>query len=417
MKKLSKIIIYMTIALLFGFNDTAITISGIRFTLLPFLMIIFTLTLIFSYKKNLKEMIINESKRFSIFFMCFWLFWALISFIWVYDTFAWRIAINILVVGFFCAISFSLILENRKDILMAFRMMALASIIHNIIGWSEVITRNYFFLTTDNVWQANPEIWNGRPVSIFFNTNNFTPYLLASVFIFYITAVNSSKNYEKLFFYLCMASSSILIVLSQSRISLLGLIISLLAFICLTNMSRIRKLKDYLMKGKQKWLIAVSVLLVLILYFFLNDLFFTGENVVADVARLRLIQNGFRFLVSTFGRGVGAGNISYWMMNYGVFDGYYVYQIHNWFMDILVAYGIIIFMLYITFYCGLIKNNINKLLKVNGKINRSLPIANLCVLISFPIISIAPGTLMLHIWHWVLFGVFIAYQKLPRDET
>jgi len=71
---------------------------------------------------------------------------------------------------------------------------------------------------------------------------------------------------------------------------------------------------------------------------------------------MNLIRNGLVFLSSTFGFGVGAGNIEYWMEHNPVYNTSSITNMHNWWIEILVAYGVIIFILYIVFFAKLFMN-------------------------------------------------------------
>ncbi|MGX9707146.1 O-antigen ligase family protein [Laceyella tengchongensis] len=71
----------------------------------------------------------------------------------------------------------------------------------------------------------------------------------------------------------------------------------------------------------------------------------TGES--AGVRKWLLI-NGFKFLQQSHYMGIGAGNVEPWMAKYGVKVN--KVNLHNWWGEILVNFGVLIFVLYMWLY-------------------------------------------------------------------
>jgi len=416
---MTKKTIYCIILILYGLNNSSLHLFNIQIPLLIIFGFILLITLHFEYLsknkinfkiiKNKIKFFFSKENGYSLFVIFIWFFYAMISFFWVESIPDWRATINFFIVGVFCTITFSLFLRTKKDIFQTFQIMGIIAIIHNIIGWYEVITQNHLFLNNTNMLY-----WGNRPVSMFYNTNNFAVFLFISVFILYALGEESNDLYLKILFKTAAASSIILVFFSQSRGVIVALILGLKVFVLLSN---IEKIKRYFKQKGVKTIIAKSFLLITISTAAILYFIFIVNLDVSTADRITKIRNGFVFLFSTNGLGVGAGNIEYWMEVYRQFDLHrYDRNIHSWWMEILVAYGVVIFILYIVFYYKLFKSNFYKFIKSKNLVDVSFSKAIMCIMIGFLVASMVPSTLILHIFHWVFWAVVIAFQGTPLEE-
>lgn len=419
---LTKKIVLIIIAFLYGLNDSSLVVGGFQIPLLRFFLVLLGVVALlehFTIKKMKNEQIFDKkyfkillrsyfSKEngFSIFMMSTWLIYALSSFFWVQSILNWRSAINFIVVGFFCTVVFSLFLKTKKDIFQTFQIMGIIAIIHNVIGWYEVLTQNHLFRGYIQ--------WGRRPVSVFYNTNNFAVFLFISIFILYALGERSRNLHLKILYKVMSASSISLVFFTQSRGVIMSVLISLTAFFILSNFEKIKKLLE--IKRSRVIFIGTSFLITVAIAMTLFYVFI-GNLDISTADRITLVRNGVVFFTSTNGRGVGAGNIEYWMEMHRQFELYrHDMNIHNWWLEILVAYGIVVFSLYIIFYYKLFKSNFLKFAKSTNQIDKSFSKAVMCIMIGFLIASIVPSTLIFHIFHWVFWAVMIAFQGIPLEE-
>ena len=128
------------------------------------------------------------------------------------------------------------------------------------------------------------------------------------------------------------------------------------------------------------------------------------------MTRLNLIKNGFIFLFETCGFGTGAGNIEFWMANYGVHYTGEIENIHNWWMEILTGYGIIIFIMYIVFYVKLFLSAYKKFKTSEDKVDISISLGILCCMAGYVVGSMSSSSNISSEWLWVFWGIAIAYQ-------
>ena len=92
--------------------------------------------------------------------------------------------------------------------------MSIMIITHNLIGWYEVISKNYLFLQDETVLTYT---YYSQPVSMFGNVNDFATFLLFAVFIEFICASNSINSLVKLVHNLVLVSSIVLLIYTGSR--------------------------------------------------------------------------------------------------------------------------------------------------------------------------------------------------------
>ena len=111
--------------------------------------------------------------------------------------------------------------------------------------------------------------------------------------------------------------------------------------------------------------LAIAFLIAL-LFGFEPLSFLGGEE--SDIIRLNLIKSGWDFLTETCFMGVGAGNIEYWMANKSHIYMMGYTNMHNWYMEILVGYGIIVFTLFLIMVVKMIKKLVLYMSKTNNKL-------------------------------------------------
>jgi teichuronic acid biosynthesis protein TuaE len=137
----------------------------------------------------------------------------------------------------------------------------------------------------------------------------------------------------------------------------------------------------------------------------------------SDFVRINLIKNGLFFLISTLGFGVGAGNIEYWMSHKAMYNTGGVLNIHNWWLEILVGYGVVIFIMYIVFYFKLFRSFYRKFKYSRSKVDMSMSLGIMCFMIGYVIGSISSSSNISSEWLWVFWGIAIAYQGVVLDEN
>lgn len=360
-----------------------------------------------------KFMLIPKGKnRYSLQFFIFWLCYGLFSLFWIKDFNLWVKAIYFLGSGVFCAILFINYLKTVEDIIKAFNIIEFMILFHSLIGWYEVVTLNYYFIDK-SLLDPYDTLSIGMPVSMLGNPNNFATLMLFGIFISLACLFCNKNKIMKGINIVISISCLFLLFFSRSRANILGLIMAI--FVCIALLIKKKKLIFYI--G-----ILFGVLIVFLLKFkglehllvgnfeILQFTFSSGLN--SEVIRVNLLKNGIQFLIQTFGVGTGAGNIEYWMNNFSIFPVKGVTNIHNWWAEILVGYGVLVFIGYIIFYFKLLYINCVIFNNKKDKNTRVLALAFLSCMVGFLIGSISASSNITVEWLWVFWAVAISFQGI-----
>ena len=409
-----KILIYLMIASSFIAADLiSINIKIMELSLFRISLIIITFYMILeSFKTNTKiSLKFKDNQDIIKKFYFIWLVYSLFSIGWVKDYYSWLRAVFFIGSGFFCITILSRYLKNEKDFMNVFRIIFIMVILHNLIGWGELLTGNYKFADLTrfdryNQFANNPSV--RIPISMFGNPNNYATFLVIGAFISYMVFLNSNSKISKVSCILTIISSILLLFRINSRANILGLVLGLLVFILFKYLGEVSIKKIFIAFVIPIFSILNIHKLSNMVQLFTNKVridFTTGS----DFIRLNLIRNGLYFLKETIGFGTGAGNIEYWMENRRMFPVGSIRNMHNWWMEILVGYGLIIFIGYIFVYYKKFKVLYHSYKNIDNKFIKNTSIGLLSIMGSFVISSISSSSLINSEWLWVIWGVVIAY--------
>jgi len=342
--------------------------------------------------------------------MYFWLIYAFVSIAWVKDYPSAIRNFYFLLAGVLCIYLFSSIFRNKKNFVIAFNLMNIMILVHNFIGWYEILYRDYRFLGVEHSTYYS-SIQSRIPISMLGNPNDFALLMVFGVTIS-LTCLNINKSkLMRVISRTVMVSSYVLVFATQSRANIIGLlIISMLIFI--------------LRKRRTKYLIILFVLFSIIIFVLYNPSLirtildelnivltfnFESSSQTSEIVRLNLIRNGFYFLLMTLGFGTGIGNIEYWMQTRSIYSVGHVTNIHNWWMEILVAFGVFVFIFYMKFYIKLMKDMYNSYRNSNGVI-REISLGIFLTMVGFIIASISSSSNINKEWLWIYWAIAIAFQ-------
>ena len=122
------------------------------------------------------------------------------------------------------------------------------------------------------------------------------------------------------------------------------------------------------------------------------------------------------FLKETIGFGVGAGNIEFWMDNYKAYYTGTIRNMHNWWMEVLVGYGVFIFMGYIWTYLKMFKVFYKAYIKSDDKFIRTTSLGLISLMSAFVVSFISSSSNMGTSWMWMLWGVVIAFVGYVENK-
>lgn len=308
--------------------------------------------------------------------------------------------------------------SKTEDILKAMTLMSMMALVHNCIGWYESTTGNYLF------FDAATEIYamNGFAASTFANTNNFATYLTVSLAPLAITFKLSKHRSIRLASFAGLISTPLLILNSGSRANIIALILWTGTYLVI-SLARHRRTVLTVVVG------AFTAALGLLVKTsqpgntssarpsFLSFNFDSGTN--SEGIRINLILNGLDFLLDTFGIGVGAGNSRYWIEHFSTRSTSGIVNLHNWWLEILVEFGVVIFVGYVALCIYIAIHLWRSTGRSNTPATRDISGAILCSFVAFTVGSISASSILSSEWLWVFFGVAIAFitRTLPRNSA
>lgn len=288
------------------------------------------------------------------------------------------------------------------------------------LGLFEILTNTYLFADVsviDKYGTFASQPLTRIPVTVFSNQNDYATMLLAYFTINIILFVKSNHLLKRVFLIGMSVLTALLIFQTSSRLSLLMLILFILLFGLLHFKIHLTKVQLGVA------VVAVGGLTILLIMFQpgpLNNLeqllvLDPNQTVSGDIARVNMGRIAMNFIGETFGLGVGAGNTQIWMELFSQLPINHVYNLHNWWLEILAGYGIFVFIAYVAGYLL----SIFRLFQIRRQLNRRyyyVTNALITFMIIFIFASITSANNMLIEWHWVFFGMIISYISIMEDK-
>jgi teichuronic acid biosynthesis protein TuaE len=373
------------------------------------LMPIIWLVVMFLVKGNKVSLRNSLDKvRLFILFLLVWLIYAVISMSWAIDTSdALRHIISLLLS--FSLIAFSVVfLESINDLYVVLIIWLALLGLSMLVGVIE--TYEGIHLPVSRYYQIRYRV----PTAFFYNQNDFATFLSLSSSFLFSFILFSRKIPCRVLSILSSFLLFYMMIATGSRANYLAIIMVILYFIGVA-----------LASGKFSGEIILLIFGLLLLGFIFSDRLideFTSllsslqsisNPLVNPSKRINLIRNGFSFLGSTWGFGVGAGNFESWMQTRSVFDTGHIINAHNWFLELLVNYGVIIFIGYILFFLSLIFQ-IYRVLRTHWDDHymKVVGVGILGSMVGFPLASLSPSSFARFRPHWLLFALALAYINI-----
>lgn len=408
-----RFLLYLMIAASFLAADfISININIMQLSLYRICLLLLTFIMLLQYLKTNRKikLKIKNDQSFIIGFYFFWLIYSLFSIGWVKDYNSWFRAVFFIASGFLIIWILSSYIRKEREFKSIFMIIFGMIILHNLIGWNELLTGNYMFADLTIIDRHNQFGYNSAarvPISMFYNPNDYATFLVIGIFITYIVFSNSNIKIIKGLSIATIISSGLLLFRSSSRANILGLIVGLIISLYMKYFKKI---------SKKTLLIIFAIPIILLNLFFLESIFASLANELqfsfdggSDYTRLNLIRNGLHFLKETAGFGTGAGNIEYWMETRRIYNVGSIRNMHNWWLEILVGYGIVVFIGYIWMYIKIAKRLYYSYLNSCNIFIKNTSLGLLSTMAAFVITSISSSSNLPIEWLWLFWGIVIAY--------
>ncbi|WP_408007866.1 O-antigen ligase family protein [Pseudalkalibacillus sp. A8] len=347
----------------------------------------------------------------ALYFFMYWLGYGLLSLIWVKSlSFGLRdfifLASGVLTI-FFVVYFF----YRERDYVVFFSIWVGAVLLFILLGFWNHLSHQHLPISR---LATAPDYIRGRPSAVFTNENDFASFMVIGIFFGFALFNHAKRILLKALGISITLSGLYLILVSTSRASIIAILLGFgFWFLFLANL-------------KQK---VRTVVISLVTVFTGTLLFFERAasavgSIVAEISsvvgdpgveegsvdiRKNLLRNGMAFLQDTYGLGIGAGNAEYYIKNESIYPTFGQTNLHNWWAEIMVNYGVFIFTCYILLYIWMIF----KLYRINRNygswkvkmISESLILG----LVVFSIASVSPSSIMTLSYTWLLFAFGLGF--------
>ena len=391
------------------------------FVLFPYRIFLLFLWFIFGLHILIKGKIIFSQSQIKgyLAFLCFWLGYAVLSLAWAISKEAALKNIIFLFMGVSVVFFSTYYFREKKDLQILYNLWLAVFGILILIGFWEHLTG--YHLPVSGFFGETRTRFMFMPTGIFRNSNDYATFLALSI-PFGIGIIRyGRKKYLRLYGLCGVLGAFYLIIASGSRANIIAVLFELF-FILLFLLNFKRKIKA---------IIAMGVCIILLFIFLPGSVqgFFsqiTGElnSVVSQTelmtgsvgVRMNLVRNGLLFLYSTIGFGVGAGNSEYYMANFAQYNTAGILNPHNWWLEILINYGILIFIGYVMFYIGIIRNLWKIYRRERTRDQKMICEVLLVSLVGFFFASVSSSSIMAFKPQWLLFTFALAFLNYSRNK-
>lgn len=360
-------------------------------------LLLIILNLMKSYKD--KKLISITLKPYNI-LMIIWFVWGLLSFFWIKSFGSWLHHVLILFIALGYTITAPTLVRKKNLIKNTKKILLFSYILVIIIGLFEVYTGVYLF--TQN--RGNIGIFSSLryPLTFFYNPNDYAVFLVfGTILILFFDRKKINKISNAFFLILTLVATIYLLIIAQARLALFAAIIVIL-------------IKMYFLIESKKirgTLVIFSLFLTFGLFEYYDTITLANEYVIADYSgniRLNLIKNALHYLSDSNFIGVGAGNLKYYLDNYTIHNTMQIFDVHNWWIEILVTYGVFIFAIYIYSYLNVLFRASKKLYSKNN-----MKFIFTWLILFIPL-SIASSSAFPYIWIWIVNAIF--YNEVYKEN-
>ncbi len=385
------------------------------------ILILLSPFLFFFVSKETKNKLRTGNNYLYFQFLLFWLFYSIITLFWVRDLSAWIRSFYFLLCGSITSWFIGWYFSSKKDIINALKVIEICALVFGLLGVYEIITGNYMFTSDEKaIFYETSDLTSTIgiriPISVFFNPNNFAFFLLFAVYGSIALSRVKSTITGRLSSLVLVLFFLFLLFATQSRSGFIAFFLGVISLIFLyLKQCSIKKFSIFIIIGLilfaviTPWLIANKGLYLELLTF--------DASSGSDQERINLIRNGLIFLVNSFFLGVGLGNIEYYMATYAFYLTDQIIDIHNWWMEILVSSGVLVFSIYLIVYIKSILRLYRMSLLKKDKDIKHISTCFFCFLVASLIGTLGSSSLMPYEWFWPIIAIVMTFVNLGTKSV
>lgn len=356
-------------------------------------------------------------KRYLLFF-ALWLAYALLSIIWSVDQVAALKNIIFLFMGISIVFFLVYVIRDLSHLKWLYWLWLLIFISLIPIGIWEVLTGNH--LGMSSLLERDKFMMRFAPTTVFTNQNDYAAYIALTMPMILVWIRYYPKLYSRALGFLVLIAGLLLLIMTTARSCYIAVFMGLAFwFIFLLQM-----------KAKIK-VLAICILMGLafadqlqvglpVVESQMNSLSVVGSQTgegMSDTIRLNLIKNALYYTIQSVGIGVGAGNAEYYMEHYAIYPVGLIINVHNWWAEILVNYGVLIFTGYVVLYGAIFLHLWLAYKRGINPTEKMLCEALLVGLVSFFMASIASSSIVAFSPQWIYFGFCLAFLNCYRIKN
>jgi teichuronic acid biosynthesis protein TuaE len=244
------------------------------------------------------------------------------------------------------------------------------------------------------------------PVFAFGNTNNLALFITFALLLLFPMLFDESKLKKLTYIGLAVLSFPILLM-TDSRANVIGLIIGIAVYMGFKMKRRITKAQTVLL------FMALSAVILFFVLFWDNIsnslyefFYFTGQKSsesISNISRTNSLKNAFLMIINSLGFGVGCGN-SAAAANH-VYNTLGVYDLHNWWLLILTEYGAVVGIAYYAVYFSQVKKLFKFIREEENDDYKQTMISFAAIDIAFVLCLLSPSSVVAIEWLWVYWGI------------
>ncbi len=364
--------------------------------------------------KNTATILQQIKVRDQLCFYAIWFIWAIITVLWADSKIAsarhlWSLFTGISLIGFTV-----LYINSTEKLIRYAGLCTVTLLVFMAIGlWENITGLHIKFVSS-----IDPVIYGSEfkiPTVVFSNRNDYATYL-ALFLPFLYGWTRHTRWWTKLLAWLFILLGIYLITVTSSRANLLALLL-------MVGAGAMLYLLDAKLKGLKNLLVCTVLLAGLwwgtaalgINTIEIKNLVYQVTSLHSETqvrggsiqVRMGLMKAGLEMLKNHYFMGVGAGNVEYHMQNYWLWTKG-LQNLHNWWLEVLVNYGLIIWGLYLYFYGKLMWSLFTVLRKSQEVWLKRLAEAILISMVGFLIGCTSSSTLYSASFIWILYGMGLA---------
>jgi teichuronic acid biosynthesis protein TuaE len=388
------------------------------FSIFPYRLLFLIVLPLFFIKYFQKDRLTPWSRinvKTIVWFHIIWILYAFISLIWAKSIKAGIIDFIFLVIGISLIIFVTFTFKKERHYVNLFYVWIFMFLLLLIFGLINNLTLIHFPVSR---FYGIDTYQKSIPTSVFANENDFASFISIS-FFFCLALFNHSKHLTiKIGSFSLLLFALYIMSLTSSRANYIAILLGLTFwFLFFTS----RRVKRYIIVVVLFFSTLAIIAVPEKIYNAFNSVFNligtlsnTSEGSSVNI-RINLIKNSIHFISESLGLGIGSGNSEYYMKLFGKYPTHTIVNIHNWWIELMVNYGIFVFTGYLLLYMGLIFYLFN-IFKDARDDNRMIAEALCTALTAFFLASISPSSQITLNYLWLLFAFAIGFVNYWRSQ-